>query len=232
MNNTENIFTELGGNFSRPFAEFKEKLANIKAYLFDWDGVFNDGVKTAVGGSPFSEVDAMGTNMLRFGHWLKNEELPCVGIITGEDNPSALYLAHRERFQAVYLGSKDKLIAFDHFLKSNQLQPGEVAFVFDDVLDLGVAEKCGIRVLVKHAAAPMFQNYSIKNEIADYITARDDHAVREACELILAALGTYDQAINYRSHFHENYKTYLDIRQGVVTKSYVTKADLIEQVQG
>ena len=232
MNNTENIFTELGGNFCRPFAEFKEKLSKIKAYLFDWDGVFNDGVKTATGGSPFSEVDAMGTNMLRFGHWLKNDHLPTVGIITGEDNPTALYLAQREHLHSVYFKSKDKFIAFDHFLKSNHLQPHEVAFVFDDVLDLGVAEKCGLRILVKHGAAPMFLNYSIKNEIVDYITANDEHGVRETCELILSTLDVYDQTIRYRSHFHQNYKNYLDARQGVETKSYFTKGDSIEQVQG
>lgn len=204
----------------------------MKAYLFDWDGVFNNGVKTEQGGSPFSEVDAMGTNMLRFGHWLKNEKLPTVGIITGEDNPSALYLAEREHFHSVYFKSKNKLIAFDHFLKANQLQPHEVAFVFDDVLDLGVAEKCGLRILVRHRAAPMFLNYSIKNEIVDYITANDDHGVRETCELILSTMDVYDQAIHYRSHFHENYKNYLTIRQSVETKSYLAKRDLIEQVQG
>lgn len=232
MSNTENIFTELGGNFGRPFAEFKEKLSSIKAYLFDWDGVFNDGVKTAQGGSPFSEVDAMGTNMLRFGHWMKHAKLPFVGIITGEDNPSALYLAQRERFHSVYFKSANKLIAFGHFLESNQLQPHEVAYVFDDVLDLGVAEQCGIRILVKHKAAPMFQNYALKNEIADYITANEGHAVRETCELILSTFDLYDQAIRYRSHFHENYKTYLGIRQSVEVKTYLTKADLIEQVLG
>jgi len=232
MENTEIIFTQLGGNFSRPFAEFKEKLSKIKAYLFDWDGVFNDGVKTEQGGSPFSEVDSMGTNMLRFGHWLKNGKLPQVGIITGEENPAALYLAKRECFHAVYLKSKNKLVAFDHFIKANQLQYHEVAFVFDDVLDLGVAEKCGVRILVKHKAAPMFLNYSIKNEIADYITANDEHGVRETCELILSTHGIYDEAIRYRSQFHENYKNYLTVRQEVETKSYLIKGDSIELVQG
>jgi len=232
MGNTEIIFTQLGGNFCRPFAEFKEKLAKIKAYLFDWDGVFNDGVKMEKGGSPFSEVDAMGTNLLRFGHWLKHDNLPYFGIITGEENPAALYLAKRECFHAVYLKSKNKLVAFDHFLRSHQLQQHEVAFVFDDVLDLGVAERCGVRVLVKRAATPMFQNYAIKNEMADYITANHDHAVRETCELMLATLDRYDQAVNYRSQFHENYKIYLGIRQRVETKSYFTQGDSIEMVPG
>jgi 3-deoxy-D-manno-octulosonate 8-phosphate phosphatase (KDO 8-P phosphatase) len=232
VENTEVIFTQLGGNFSRPFAEFKEKLSKVKAYIFDWDGVFNNGVKTGQGGSPFSEVDAMGTNMLRFGHWLKNNSLPFVGVLTGEDNPSASYLAQREHFHAVYFKSKNKLVAFDHFLKSHQLHANEVAFVFDDVLDLGVAEKCGVRILVKHAAAPMFQGYAIKNEITDYITANDDHGVREACELILSTMNVYDEAIQHRSRFHETYKSYLETRQRVETKLYCTKDDSIVGVQG
>ncbi len=232
MDNTEITFTELGGTFCRPFAEFQERLSKIKAYLFDWDGVFNDGVKTASGGSPFSEVDAMGTNMLRFGHWLKTGALPFVGVITGEDNPSAMYLSQRERFHGLYFKSANKLIAFDHFLKLNQLQPNEVAFVYDDVLDLGVAEKCGLRILVKHQASPMFQNYSMKNEIADYITANDNHAVREACELILSALHIYDKTISSRSHFDEIYQRYLSARQQVELKSYIAKGEKIEGVQG
>ena len=203
MENTEIIFTQLGGNFCRPFAEFRDKLSKVKAYIFDWDGVFNDGVKAAQGGSPFSEVDAMGTNMLRFGHWLKFNSLPLVAIITGEENPAAQYLAQRERFHAVYFKSNNKLLAFDHFLKANHLQGSEVAFVFDDVLDLGVAEKCGVRMLVRHEGNPLFQNYSVKNGIVDYITAGDAHAVREVCELILGVHQKYDEAIHKRSHFDE-----------------------------
>ncbi|HCW07100.1 MAG TPA: phosphatase [Cytophagales bacterium] len=217
MDNTEIIFTELGGTFSRPFAEFKNQLALIKAYVFDWDGVFNDGVKTDQG-SPFSEVDAMGTNMLRFGHWLKHGSLPAVAVITGEDNPAAKLLSQRDHFHALYFKSTNKLVAFEHFLQTNSLKASEVAFVYDDVLDLGMAEKCGLRFLVKHHAAPLFQNYSVKNQIADYITSTDDHAVREVCELILGSNGVYDEAIQKRSHFDELYQKYLGERNRVVTQ--------------
>ncbi len=231
MDNTENIFTELGGTFCRPFAEFKERLSKIKAYVFDWDGVFNDGVKTAQGGSPFSEVDSMGTNMLRFGHWLKYGSLPAVAVITGEENPAAQYLAQRERFHAVYFKSTNKLVAFEHFLKSNSLKSEEVAFVFDDVLDLGVAEKCGLRILVKHQAAPLFQNYSVKNNLTDYITAHDNFAVREVCELLLGTIEKYDAAIQMRSSFNETYQRYLAERQQVETKVYHTKSEGVEKVR-
>lgn len=223
MNNTENIFTKLGGTFCRPFVEFQERLSKIKAYVFDWDGVFNDGIKTAKGGSPFSEVDAMGTNMLRLGHWLKYGELPCVGVITGEDNPTAHYLSQREKFHALYFNATNKLIAFDHFLKSNNLKAEQVAFIYDDVLDLGVAGTCGLRLLVKHAASPLFQHYAINNNRVEYITAHDGHGVREACELILSAFEKYDEAIGHRSVFDAIYQRYLNERQQIKSKIYFIK---------
>ncbi|MBI1769937.1 MAG: phosphatase [Bacteroidetes bacterium] len=223
MDNTEIIFTELGGTFCRPFVEFKDRFSKIKAYIFDWDGVFNDGVKSAQGGSPFSEVDSMGTNMLRFGHWLKHKTLPAVAVITGEENPAAQHLSQRERFHAVYFKSTNKLVAFEHFLKANNLKANEVAFLYDDVLDLGVAEKCGLRFLVRHHASPLFQNYSVKNQVADYITSTDDHAVREVCELLLGANENFDEAIRKRSQFDETYQRYLNERNQVTTMTYFLK---------
>lgn len=228
MDNTEIVFTELGGMFCRPFAEFKNQISKIKAYIFDWDGVFNDGVKVGQSGSPFSEVDAMGTNMLRFGHWLKYKSLPIVAVITGEENPSAQYLTQREHFNAIYFKSTNKLVSFEHFLKTNNLKANEVAFVYDDVLDLGVAEKCGLRFLVKHHAAPMFQNYSVKNQITDYITSTDNHAVREVCELILGAIGNFDEAIKKRSHFDEVYQRYLNERNQLNTNKFFLKEGKVE----
>ncbi|MBS1507903.1 MAG: phosphatase [Bacteroidetes bacterium] len=222
---------ELGGTFCRPFAEFEERLANIKAYLFDWDGVFNNGVKAESGGSPFSEVDAMGTNMLRFGHWLRTGELPAVAIITGEENPVASYLAKREHFHALYFKSTNKLIAFDHFLKSNNLKEDEVAFVYDDVLDLGVARRCGLRLMVYHAAAPLFQGYAMKNDLADYITAHDDHGVREVCELLLGVQEKYDDAIRLRSEFGADYSRYLEVRKQVQTQVYITRENAVTVAQ-
>jgi 3-deoxy-D-manno-octulosonate 8-phosphate phosphatase (KDO 8-P phosphatase) len=227
MDNTEIIFTELGGTFCRPFAEFKDRLSKIKAYVFDWDGVFNDGVKTAQGGSPFSEIDSMGTNMLRFGLWIKTGALPYVAVITGEENPTAQYLAQREHFHSVYFKSSNKLVAFEHFLRENHLYTGEIAFVYDDVLDLGVAEKCGLRFLVKHKSNPLFQSYANKNELAEYITSSDGHAVREVCELVLGTSQKYDEAIEKRSHFDVSYQRYLNERNQIKTMTYLVSDGIV-----
>lgn len=221
--NTETIFTKLGGTFCRPFADFKERLTHIKAYVFDWDGVFNEGVKSETGGSLFSEVDAMGTNMLRFGHWLRLHRLPTVAVITGEENPAAQHLAQREKWDAIYRNSSNKLTAFNHFLKIHSLSESEVAFLFDDVLDLAVAKRCGLRLMVRHAASPLLQNYVMKNEMADYVSSGHTHAVREICELILATTEIYDEAIHLRSSFDVAYQNYLSERQCTEVKSFVLK---------
>ncbi len=221
--NVEHIFTQRGGIFCRPFAEIESKLSNIKAFIFDWDGVFNDGMKSAQGGSPFSEVDAMGTNMLRFGYFLKNNSMPKVAILTGEENPAAAFLGNRECFHGIYFKSTDKRLAFEHFLSTNQLKSEEVAFVFDDVLDLAVAERCGLRFQVRHEGAPLLQQYTQQRSIADYITATETHAVREVCELILGILGNYNDAIFHRSQFNDTYQRYLAARNQVTPVTWITK---------
>ena len=67
----EAIFTQLGAKFITPISEIDRKLTHIKAFVFDWDGVFNNGVKNENKSSNFNEIDSMGTNMLRFSYFLK-----------------------------------------------------------------------------------------------------------------------------------------------------------------
>ncbi len=58
-------FTAAGGSFVTPVEELIQKLDECRAVVFDWDGVFNAGRKGQASSSGFSEVDSMGTNMLR-----------------------------------------------------------------------------------------------------------------------------------------------------------------------
>ena len=38
-------FIEIGGEFITPFSILEQKVQNIQAIIFDWDGVFNNGIK-------------------------------------------------------------------------------------------------------------------------------------------------------------------------------------------
>src|SRR5271154_417970 len=123
------------GNFVSSPSVIEQKLQSIKAYIFDWDGVFNDGHKYADGSSSFSETDSMGTNLIRFNHYLKHNELSPVAVITGEHNKAAFHLTKRENFNAVYYKMRHKESSLLHFCKASKIKPHEVLFVFDDVLD-------------------------------------------------------------------------------------------------
>ncbi len=210
-------FLDLGTRLIATREELLAKCADVKAVLFDWDGVFNNGFKDLEGGSPFSEVDSMGVNLLRFALWLKNgEKLPAAGIITGQHNAYAERFAHRERMHACHMGYTNKPEAFDAFLRTHGLQAEEVAFFFDDVLDLPVAQRCGLRVLIGRKASPWFEGAAIGS--MDVITAFDGghHGLREACELLIVASGRADEVLDHRVRFSDVYQRYLTQRQAVV----------------
>ncbi len=225
-NNTAAVFSNLGGAFITPAEELAEKLKKVKAFIFDWDGVFNDGTKNEQGSSNFSEVDSMGINLLRFGWWLSQPEMPYSAVISGERNVMSFQLVQREHYHACYFRIKHKIAALEHFMASHSLRPEEVAFFFDDALDLSIAEQCGVRIMVRHKGNPLFQKYVIDNNLVDYITGQvgGSFAVREGCELMLGLNQMHDQTITRRLRFYPEYDQYLSERQ-MIESSFFTLVD-------
>jgi len=226
----EKLFTEIGGTFLTDIRRLKSHVQGIKAYLFDWDGVFNDGYKDDSGSSPFAEPDSMATNMLRFGYWLQHGSVPFTGVITGENNQLSLKLAQREHFNAVFLRVKHKELGLQFLEKEYGIMPHEICYFFDDVLDLNIAAKVGARMLINRSSSPMFSQYVIKNKLADYITAHSgqEHGLREACELIMALAGNYNTVLDERIAFSQNYQDYLAKRQEINLSFYTQKENQIE----
>ncbi|MGC3943611.1 MAG: phosphatase [Chryseolinea sp.] len=219
----QKIFTAIGGEFYTPFETFASKLKGIRAFIFDWDGVFNDGIKDHQGSSNFNELDAMGTNILRFSRWLDRGELPIVAVMSGERNTLSFQLTTREHFHQGYFRVKNKLQAFRHFAKLHDLNPKEIAFVFDDVLDLGLAEEAGLRIMVQHQGSPLFKKYVHDRQLADYVASRSMYAIREACELIIGTTGNYDEVVTHRAQFTDTYERYLATRQAVETEYFTVQ---------
>jgi 3-deoxy-D-manno-octulosonate 8-phosphate phosphatase (KDO 8-P phosphatase) len=226
-------FEKLGAVFSSPPAEIQNKLMNIKAFIFDWDGVFNNGVKDHEMASPFSEIDSMGTNLLRFSYWLINNNLPYIAVITGEKNPAAMRLVQREHFHCLYFRIKNKIEAFHHFCRDHTIDPKECAFIFDDVLDLQTASEAGLRFLVTRHATPLFNDYVIQKKLCDYISAAEGSAfaVREICELIMGLLGNFEESIEKRMKYEKSYTEYLQHRQSIVSNYYTAEQGNIIEVQ-
>ncbi|MEO6832269.1 MAG: hypothetical protein ABI378_07715 [Chitinophagaceae bacterium] len=204
---------------------FVEKFKSIRAFVFDWDGVFNDGKKDEKGSSPFSEIDAMGTNLLRFNYHLGARKQAVVAVISGEHNHAAKTLATREHFHAVYSGIKHKAQALEHLCATQNLEEHEVAFVFDDVLDFSLAARCGLRIMVQRDCNPLLIQWAVRAGYVDYLTgaAGENHAVREAVELMMGLSGIYDETIQNRATFSPRYQQYLEERNQTETQFFSVK---------
>ena len=223
------IFTDQGAVFVKSPAALTGTLQQVRAFIFDWDGVFNNAVKAGEGGSPFSEADSMGINMLRFGYFLRTGEVLPVFLVTGEHNPAAAYLAGREHYQAVFRKIPDKLAVLEPLERQFGLQPDELAFVFDDILDLGLAARVALRLVVNRSGSPLLNSFIERHNLADYRTAHSGsgHAVREVCELCLGLWQQYDQAIAYRQAFHPRYQAYLAARKQIGVQYYIWQNGVI-----
>lgn len=211
----EQTFRQIGAQFVPDFENFAQRLGRIRAFVFDWDGVFNAGYKGEGTPSPFSEPDSMGTNLWRFAYWLQNGMLPVFAVITGAPNPTAIELATREHWDAVYFKIRDKATAVKHLCQAHQLSPEQVACSFDDINDLGMAEICGLRSLVRRQSSPLYMAFALTHQRCDYITASEggQHAVRELCELWMGTIGQYEAALQSRIAFDQHYQQYFAQRQ-------------------
>jgi 3-deoxy-D-manno-octulosonate 8-phosphate phosphatase (KDO 8-P phosphatase) len=212
--NIEDIFKNQGGEFISPPSFIEQKLASLKGLVFDWDGVFNNSFKVDNSGSPFSEADSMGLNMVRFSYFLKHGFIPKIFIITGENNLPALTLAKRESFSAVFLQAKHKTDTLPILKTEFNLKPEQLAFSFDDILDLGLAKEVVLRFMVKRNANPLLAAMTIKEGWVDYLTANDggNFAVREICELIIGLNDNFEEVVTNRIGFTKAYQAYLALR--------------------
>jgi len=213
-------FAALGGVFVSPPERLAEQAAACRGLVFDWDGVFNTGVKDSSGESPFSEADSMGLNLLRFGMWRAHGRLPVTAVITGEENAAVRRFAMREHLDVVCTGVKNKVAALDRLCAAHGVEPRQLAFVFDDANDLGVAARCGVRVLVRRDASPLLREHAVREGIVDYVTGAPSgaNAVREAAELMLGLIGRFDDAVALRAAWDPAYVRYYEARQAIETR--------------
>jgi 3-deoxy-D-manno-octulosonate 8-phosphate phosphatase (KDO 8-P phosphatase) len=213
-------FRSLGGEFVTSPDEIAARLAAVRALAFDWDGVFNPGIKGGGSHSTWSEADSMGVNLLRFALWQAHgERQPVCALMTGADNPAARDFAQREHFQRMYQGVVDKRVALEQLCTGHELLPDQVLYMFDDVNDLGVAARAGVRVLVRREASPLLAQHARTAGLADYITGVSPprHAVRESCELMLGLMDSFAAIAAARGEFTGEYRRYFAERQRIST---------------
>jgi 3-deoxy-D-manno-octulosonate 8-phosphate phosphatase (KDO 8-P phosphatase) len=110
-----------------------------------------------------------------------------LAIITGRTSRSVELRAQNLGVGILYQGVEDKLAVFEQIVSTTGLDPESCAFMGDDVVDLPVMRRCGLAVAVPDAPA-------LVKSRAHYVTrlAGGRGAVRELCEIIMHAQGTFD----------------------------------------
>ena len=220
MKDLEELFSGLGGHFLTTPENIREKYSKIHALIFDWDGVFNDGMKLGRKGSPFSEPDSMGTNLLRFNYYMLHKAMLRTFIISGQNNSAAVDFARRENFDAIFLNYKQKEEALETVRSQFDCSHNRTAFIYDDVVDLGVAKLCSLAFLARRKASPLTEKYVRENHCCDYITGSQggEFAVREICELLIGSTGRFNETIEKRVQFKGLFAEYFEARQKILTK--------------
>ncbi len=163
-----------------------ERARAVRLALFDVDGVLTDG---RLWYGPAGE--AMKSFHILDGHGLKMLAGTGVatGLLSGRESEATRARARELGLAHAILGAGDKLARFESLLAQLGLAPAQCAFVGDDLPDLPVLRRCGFAVAVANAVA------EVKAAAHHVTSARGgDGAVREFCEFVMRAQGTFETA--------------------------------------
>jgi len=162
---------------------FKERLKNVKAFVFDVDGVFSHNVFLHPNGDMLRSMNTKDGFALNYA---VREHAFYVAIITGGYSESV-----KSRFNAmgitdVYIKSTDKLEDYEDFLYKYELKPEEVLYMGDDIPDYNVMKVVGVPVCPADAAEEI-------KAISIYISDKKggDGCVRDVIEQVLRAQGKW-----------------------------------------
>jgi 3-deoxy-D-manno-octulosonate 8-phosphate phosphatase (KDO 8-P phosphatase) len=149
----------------------------VQLLILDVDGVLTGG--GIILGSRGMELKVFNTRDGQ-GIVLAHQAGLNVAIITARVSEAVEARAGDLGISDYLQGRKDKLQAYEHLLKKYHLVDEQVAYVGDDVLDVPVMKRVGLRVAVANASAEL-------KGLADYVTLAEggQGAVREVIDLLL-----------------------------------------------
>ncbi len=163
----------------------------LRLLALDVDGVLTDG--HIIYGNDGEELkafnirDGLGIKLLQRGGLE-------VAIITGRNSAIVSRRAAELGIELVVQGREDKLVALRELCDNLGLPLTACAYMGDDLPDLAAIRAAGMGLTVSDAAAAVL-------DAADWVSSRPGGAgaVREACEMILAARGDLERVLaDYR----------------------------------
>ncbi len=162
------------------------KLARVKLFLCDVDGVLTNATVFIGDGREFKEFhirDGLGLRLLQRGG-IK------VGWISNRPSTATQQRADELKVDFLYQAKGSKVDAVEAILKRAGLDWDDVCYMGDDVVDLGALKRAGVAIGVPSAIDEV-------KDLADYVTRAEggQGAVREAVGLILKAQNKWQRLV-------------------------------------
>jgi len=157
---------------------FKERLKDIKAFVFDVDGVFSENIVLHTDGELTRHMN------VKDGFAVKTavDKGYIIGIITGGNSESV-----KTRFKGlgvtdIYMNSHYKIEDFEDFYMKYDLKPEQILYMGDDIPDYEPMKASGL------ATCPSDAVEEIQN-VAHYISDKEGGkgCVRDVIEQVLRA---------------------------------------------
>jgi len=172
--------------------DLSQRARQVRLALFDVDGVMNDGTLFVSGQGesfkPFNILDGLGLKLLKSSG-------VATGILTGRSSAAVSARAGELDIDHLIQGANDKLRAYIDLQQQLGLNDEQICYMGDDLPDLPVLRRCGL------ALSPPGAVDEVRSEV-HFVTRTQGGkgAVREACELIMRAQGSWDAHVEpYRS---------------------------------
>jgi 3-deoxy-D-manno-octulosonate 8-phosphate phosphatase (KDO 8-P phosphatase) len=168
-------------------SDTKQKAQNIKAILFDVDGVLTDGGiiynDNSIEYKRYNVKDGqIISHLKKYGF--------VVGAITGRESDVVKNRCVELKLDYHKHGVKDKLVEYENFKQQYSLKDIQIAYIGDDIIDLSILIRCGLSATPNDA-----RNY-IKNEV-DIVTSSKggEGVLRDIADYILDAQDLLQQIL-------------------------------------
>lgn len=170
---------------------YKTKLHDIKAFVFDFDGVMTDGAVWM-----YADKETVRAGNIKDGYAIQYaiKKGYIVTVISGATSLSIDNRMESLGAPKIYTGAANKLEVYRQFMKEHGLRREEVLYMGDDIPDYEVMKEAGVSCCPADAATEI-------KEIADYISlyAGGQGCVRDVIEQTLRLHGNWfhPDAVNW-----------------------------------
>jgi 3-deoxy-D-manno-octulosonate 8-phosphate phosphatase (KDO 8-P phosphatase) len=164
-----------------------DKARSVRLLILDVDGVLTDGrlyySDTGAELKAFSTQDGAALKMLA-------QTGVILAIITGRESPVVGRRAAELGIKHVYQRAADKAAALAELIRDTAVEASNIAHAGDDLPDLALFNRVGMALSVPGA-------HPVVSARADYVTQAPPGggAVREICQLMMIAQGTWAGAL-------------------------------------